>query len=107
MFPSFLLLLLDDGSLNDMSARLCIFYVCIDSLVPVRFNPDTYFVTEGLDTNANITLEALVDHTFDFTVTVVARDGSAAREYKWMSHKLQYDRCYCYCTYTVQLCTIE
>ena len=49
-------------------------------MIPVRFNPADYFVTEGVDNNAVITLEALVAHPFDFTVTVVTQNGSAIRE---------------------------
>lgn len=50
--------------------------------IPVRFNPATYFVKEGVDINAVITLEALQDHPdFDFTVTVLTQDGSAAGEF--------------------------
>ena len=48
----------------------------------MRFNPADYSVTEGEDSNAVITLEAIEDHpSFDFTVTVVTRDGAATREY--------------------------
>ena len=50
--------------------------------IPVRFNPAAYFVKEGIDVNAVITLEALQDHPdFDFTVTVLTQDGSAAGEF--------------------------
>ena len=48
----------------------------------MRFNPAAYSVTEGVDSNAVITLEALEDHPdFAFTVTVITQDGTATREY--------------------------
>nr|WNS50027.1 Na-Ca exchanger/integrin-beta4-like protein [Halisarca dujardinii] len=45
--------------------------------VIVRFNPDTYVVTEGQDGNAVISLEADGEHGFDFVVMVRAMDGFA------------------------------
>ena len=48
----------------------------------MRFNPSVYFVKEGDDSNAAITLEALGSHSdFAFTVTVLTQDGSATGEY--------------------------
>ena len=48
----------------------------------MRFNPAEYFVKEGEDSIAVITLEALEDHPdFAFDVTVIARDGTAIREF--------------------------
>ena len=48
------------------------------AMIPVLFNPFNYFVTEGVDNNAVITLEALVEHPdFAFTVTVLSQSGSA------------------------------
>ena len=49
---------------------------CLYILVPVRFNPATYSVTEGVDASVLITLETLVEHTNSLSVTVVTRDGS-------------------------------
>ena len=49
-------------------------------MIPVRFNPADYSVTEGVDSNAVITLEALVAHPFAFTVTVLTQNGSAIGE---------------------------
>ena len=49
-------------------------------MIPVRFNPSNYSVTEGVDSNAVITLEALVAHPFAFTVAVLTQDGSAFGE---------------------------
>ena len=49
----------------------------------MRFNPDTYTVTEGVDAHAVVYLEALQDHPrFGFNVTVHTQDDSAAGEYK-------------------------
>ena len=51
-------------------------------MIPLRFNPSTYSVKEGVDSNAVITLEALADHPgFAFTVTAFTQDGTAIREY--------------------------
>ena len=49
-------------------------------MVPVRFNPASYSVKEGIDGNAVIFLEALDDHNFEFTVIVNSRDGTAIGE---------------------------
>ena len=49
-------------------------------MIPVLFNPFIYSVTEGVDSNAVITLEALAAHPFAFTVTVLTQDGSAIGE---------------------------
>ena len=46
-------------------------------MIPVLFNPFNYFVTEGVDSNAVITLEALAAHPFAFNVTVLSQSGSA------------------------------
>ena len=51
------------------------------AMIPVQFNPSNYSVTEGVDGNAVITLEALLGHPdFAFTVTVMTQDGSAIRK---------------------------
>ena len=50
------------------------------AMIPVRFNPASYSVKEGVDGNAVIFLEALDDHNFEFTVIVNSRDGSAIGE---------------------------
>ena len=55
-------------------------FVMPTAMIPVRFNPADYSVTEGVDSNAVITLEAFVAHPFDFTVTVLTQDGSAIGE---------------------------
>ena len=48
----------------------------------MQFNPADYSVKEGVDSNAIIALEALVDHPdFTFTVTVLTQDGTAIHEY--------------------------
>ena len=47
--------------------------------VPVRFNQTTYSVVEG-EKSVSITLEALAEHTFSFSVTVSTRDGTAGCE---------------------------
>ena len=52
----------------------------IDVLVPVRFSPASYFVTEGVNTVAVITLEALANHTNSFTVVVATQNGTALSE---------------------------
>ena len=49
-------------------------------LVPVRFNQTTYYVTEGVNSSAVITLEALAIHNMSFSVIVTTRDGSAIGE---------------------------
>ena len=50
-------------------------------MTPVQFNLSSYSVTEGVDSNAVITLVALEDHPgFGFTVTVLTQNGSAIRE---------------------------
>ena len=64
-----------------MSVLLCC--LCFIADIPVRFNPGTYTVTEGVDANAVVYLEALQNHPdFGFNVTVRTQDGSAAGEYK-------------------------
>ena len=50
----------------------------------MRFNPDTYTVTEGVDAHAIIFLEALQDHPlFGFTVIVHTENGSAVGEHNY------------------------
>ena len=51
------------------------------AMIPVRFNPANYSVKEGVDGNAVITLEALDDHDFSFTMTLRSRDGTANSEF--------------------------
>ena len=53
----------------------------IEFVVSVRFNPGTYFVTEGVNSYADITLEALAIPTRSFYVWVNTRDGSAVGEH--------------------------
>ena len=61
----------------------------------MRFNPATYTVTEGVDATAVITLETIGAHPHIINVTVIAKDGSAARGYiicnMLQSYKFQYD----------------
>ena len=49
--------------------------------VPVRFHPAYHHVTEGVDSYAVITLEALGIPTKSFSVYVNTRDGSADGEH--------------------------
>ena len=49
--------------------------------VPVKFNPATYFVTEGVNSFAEITLEAITIPSKSFYVYVHTRDGSADGEH--------------------------
>ena len=57
-------------------------HLCSIAVIPVRFNPDTYTVTEGVDANSVVYLEAVQDHPrFGFNVTVRTQDESAAGEY--------------------------
>ena len=49
--------------------------------VPVRFNPAAYFVTEGVNPYAEITLEVTTIPTRSFSVYVNTRDGSAKGEH--------------------------
>ena len=51
------------------------------AMIPVRFNPANYSVKEGVDGNAVIFLEALINHNFDFTVIVNSQDGTAVGEF--------------------------
>ena len=61
------------------------------AMIPVRFNPSDYSVTEGVDSNAVITLEALAAHLdFAFTVTVLTQNGSAIGESCHLSYTLFY-----------------
>ena len=56
---------------------LCILLMST-AMIPVLFNPFIYSVTEGVDSNAVITLEALANHPdFAFNVTVLSQSGSA------------------------------
>ena len=63
-------------------------------MIPVRFNPSNYSVTEGVDSNAVITLEALVAHPFAFTVTVLTQDGSAVGESLVVTHTVHAFKAY-------------
>ena len=47
------------------------------TVLPVMFSRAAYIVREGDDANAVITLVALHDHDFGFTVTVLTRNGTA------------------------------
>ena len=66
--------------LNDQydSKLLSVFHI---ERVPVRFNQTTYRVTEGTNSYAVITLEALTTRTKSFSVYVNVRDGSAVGEH--------------------------
>ena len=56
-------------------------------MIQVQFNPSTYSVTEGVDSNAVITLEVIGEHPeFSFSVTVLTQDGSAIRESRHHTH---------------------
>ena len=58
--------------------------LCSIAVIPVRFNPENYTVTEGVDPHAVIFLEALQDHPrFGFNVTVHTENGSAVGEYNY------------------------
>lgn len=46
----------------------------------VRFDPDLYNATEGVDDHVTITLVALQDHEYAFNVTVISKAGTAARK---------------------------
>ena len=63
--------------------QMCCCVVCVIlAVIPVRFNPDTYNVMEGVNANAVITLAAQQDHLdFGFNVTVLTRDGTAMGEF--------------------------
>ena len=49
--------------------------------IPVRFHPAYYHVTEGVNSYAEITLEAIAIPTKSFYVYVHTRDGSADGEH--------------------------
>ena len=49
--------------------------------IPVRFSYTTYHVTEGVNSYADITVEALAIRTKSFYVYVNTRDGSAVGEH--------------------------
>ena len=51
----------------------------MDTAVPVSFRKANYDVTEG-EKSVEITLQALKNHTFSFSVTVSTRDGTASCE---------------------------
>ena len=48
-----------------------------DTAVPVKFKHATYMVYED-EESVSITLQATVDHSFSFSVTVSTRDGTAS-----------------------------
>ena len=48
-----------------------------DTAVPVKFKQTTYYVYEN-EKSVSITLQALVNHTVSFSVTVSTRDGTAS-----------------------------
>ena len=56
------------------------------TVVLVRFNPANYTVTEGVDSNAVITLETIGAHPDVITVTVIASNGNATRGCIYMLH---------------------
>ena len=49
------------------------------TVVLVRFNPANYTVTEGVDSNAVITLETIGAHIDVINVIVIASNGNATR----------------------------
>ena len=63
-------------------------------MIPVRFNPANYSVTEGVDGNAVIFLEVPGGHDFDFTVIVNTQDGTAISESGCHSYTLLYCRAF-------------
>lgn len=56
------------------------------TVVVVRFNPDNYTVTEGVNSTADITLETIGAHPDIINVTVIARDGSAKRGFVYAAY---------------------
>ena len=66
-----------------MIKTITINLLCMFHIVPilVRFNQTTYYVAEGVDSYAVITLEALAIPTRSFYVYVTTRDGSAVGEH--------------------------
>ena len=63
---------------------ICTFYILLSftAMIQVQFNASNYSVTEGVDSNAVITLETIGDHPeFGFSVTVATQNGSAIREF--------------------------
>ena len=50
-----------------------------DTAVPVKFKQTTYYVYEN-EKSVSITLQALVNQTFSFSVIVSTRDGTASCE---------------------------
>ena len=58
--------------------------------IEVRFNQTTYHVTEGVNSYAEITLEALAIPTRSFFVYVSTRDGSAVGEHYAVHSLFQY-----------------
>ena len=52
------------------------FSLVVDTAVPVSFSKANYDVTEG-EKSVDITLQALKNHTFPFSVIVSTRDGNA------------------------------
>ena len=63
---------------------ICTFYILFSftAMIQVQFNASNYSVTEGVDSNAVITLETIGDHPeFGFSVTVATQNGSAIREF--------------------------
>lgn len=45
--------------------------------VPVQFKEEEYTVKEGADKTANITVVAVLDHSFGFTVQISTANGTA------------------------------
>ena len=58
----------------------------------MRFNPATYTVTEGVDSNAVITLETIGAHTDVINVTVNASNGNATRGCIYATFAYQFSR---------------
>ena len=72
---SFFLLILLMCALNNL---VCFHLFSLGSkAVPVRFSQTTYHVTEKAR-YASITLQALANHAFSFSVSVSTRDGTAS-----------------------------
>ena len=60
-----------------MFVSLNVVYVLL--AVNVQFKETTYRVKEGKDSRLIVTLEALMDHDFEFVVNVRIIDGTAER----------------------------
>ena len=62
-----------------MSVFVSLNVVYVLLAVAVQFQETTYRVTEGKTTRLIVTLEASMDHDFEFVVNVRISDGTAER----------------------------